>query len=247
MKFEEIIKTISKWVASIVVFFIAGGLYLSAKGFVMGPDGTPVLVKQAQASMFEKEDPAPKKISKDIVLPDNRFLGKKNAPVTIYEYSSFGCFHCAEFHLKTLPQIKQEYIDTGLVKIVFEPFPLDKKSMQAAMISECIADDKYYQFVELMFRKQREWGLSTKAEQIMSQYAVLSGLSADKVKGCLTDDNMAKTIISDQKYAVEKLGIQGTPSFVITKGDDREIIFGAPSLEKLQGILDEKLGRPQKK
>ena len=105
MKFEEIIRTISSWVAGVAVFLIAAGIYLSAKGFVMGPDGVPVLVKNAQAEDNTVE------INKNAALPQGKILGNPKAPVAIYEFSSYGCFHCADFHLQVLPEIKKNYID----------------------------------------------------------------------------------------------------------------------------------------
>ena len=123
MKFEEIIRTISSWVAGVAVFLIAAGMYLSAKGFVMGPDGVPVLVKNAQAQDNTTE------VNKNAALPQGKILGNPKAPVAIYEFSSYGCFHCADFHLQVLPEIKKNYIDKGLVRLVFIPFPLEAKSM----------------------------------------------------------------------------------------------------------------------
>jgi len=161
MNFEQLIKTISASIAAIIVYILAAGFYLGAKGFVMGPDGVPVLVKNARANT--------QKVNSNIVLPEGRILGDVSAPIAIYEFSSFGCYHCAEFHLKTLPKIKTEYIDNGVVKLVFVPFPLEAKSMQATMIAECINNDKYFDFVNLMFKKQREWGLSRKSEEVILQ------------------------------------------------------------------------------
>lgn len=247
MKLEVIIRTASKWIAGVVVFLMASGFYLSSKGFVMGPNGPVLATKTADAAVFGNSGPELKKVRSNLALPEGRHLGKDTAPLTLYEFSSFGCYHCADFHLNTLPKIMKEYVDTGLLKVVFEPFPLDKRSMQAAMISECIPDDKYYQFVELVFKKQREWSLSSKGEQILSQYAALSGINDAKVKACLSDDNIAKNIISDRQYAMDELGIQGTPSFVIAQDGVREVLYGAPSYNKLKGILDVKLGREQKK
>lgn len=238
MKFEKIIKTISATIAAVVVYIMAAGFYLGAKGFVM-IDGVPVLVKKAQANV--------QKINSNIVLPEGRVLGKSSAPITIYEFSSFGCYHCAEFHLKTLPKIKQEYIDNGVVKLVFVPFPLEAKSMQATMIAECINNDKYFDFVNLMFKKQREWGLSRKSEEVIIQYAKLSGLSEEKARTCMKNEDMAREIIAQRQMGMDNYKIQGTPSFLVAYKNDREIHYGAPSFDDVKQMVEERVGHQNKK
>lgn len=241
MKFEDIVRTISSWVAGVAVFLIALGIYLSSKGFVMGPDGVPVLMKTAQAG--EKEV----KINNNAVLPTGHVMGQASAPVAIYEFSSYGCFHCADFHLKTLPEIKKNYIDKGLVRLVFIPFPLEAKSMQAAMIAECIGKDKYFAFVDLLFKKQREWGLSNKSDRVLAQYAALSGLGGEKAEACLHDDTKAREIITRRQQAIENFKIQGTPAFLIVSGKDREMMYGAPSYKEMSQAIDRRLGKNEKK
>ncbi len=230
MNFEQVIKTISASIAAVVVYILAAGFYLGAKGFVMGPEGVPVLVKEAQANT--------QKINPNIVLPEGRILGKSSAPVAIYEFSSFGCYHCAEFHLNTLQKIKKEYIDKGVVKLVFVPFPLEAKSMQATMIAECIDNDKYFDFVDLMFKKQREWGLSRNSENIILQYAKLSGLDEKKALSCMKNDDVAREIMAERQMEMDNFGIRGTPSFLIAYKNDREMHYGALSFEDVKQIID---------
>lgn len=242
MKFEVFIKTISAWVAGIVVFFLASGFYLSMKGFVRDADGNLVLMQQAQAR------PAVDSATiKNLVLPEGKFIGKASAPVTIYEYSSLGCFHCADFHLQILPKLKADYIDKGMLKVMFVPFPLDKKSMFGSMAANCVADDKYYSFIELLFKKQRDWSLSNRYEEVIGQYAALSGLSKENLNKCMKNaEDYGKTILANRQNAIEYLGIQGTPSFLIVKGNDREVLHGIPSYTILKETLDTKLGLNQK-
>lgn len=241
MKFEEIIRTISNWVAGVAVFLIAAGMYLSAKGFVMGPDGVPVLVKNAQAQDNTTE------VNKNAALPQGKILGNPKAPVAIYEFSSYGCFHCADFHLQVLPEIKKNYIDKGLVRLVFIPFPLEAKSMQAALVAECVDNKQYFAFVDLLFKKQREWGLSRKSEDIITQYAALSGLNSQKAEACLHDDAKAREILNRRQQAMENFKIQGTPAFLIVGKNQREMYYGAPSYEDMSAILNRYLGRDEKK
>lgn len=243
MKFEKIVKTISAWAAGLAVFFLASGYYLSAKGFVSDGQGGFVLMRQAQAKPAVDESSI-----KAMALPQRPVLGNADAPVTLYEYSSFGCFHCADFHLKTLPKLKKDYIEKGLLKVMFVDFPLDKKSMRASLVSRCVAPEKYHSFLDLVFRKQRDWSLSSRYETVLSQYAALSGLSNEDLEKCLADnEKSANQIMADRQNAIESLGIQGTPSFLIVNRTDREVLYGVPSYDDLRQLLDAKLGIEQKK
>ena len=99
MKFEDTIKKISGFVAGLLIFFIGAGMYLNLKGFIMSPDGHPVLVKEARAAANPKEaDGLAQKIAANVnvILPKGHPVGSKDAPISIYEYSSFGCYHCSD-------------------------------------------------------------------------------------------------------------------------------------------------------
>lgn len=237
MRFERIIKNLSGLVAAVVIFFMAGGMYLSSKGFEMTDDGSIVLVRPAAA---EAQAPLPE-IPDNYVLPDEHSIGSKDAPVTIYEYSSFGCSHCADFHLHTLPKLKAEFVDKGLVRMVFVPFPIDKNSMDAALLAECVDADKYFAFIEVLFKKQREWGLSRNPVKVLKQYAALSGLAQEKADACLKNDDNAREILLNRQNGLTQLGIQGTPSFVISHQGHSEMIPGVRSYEGFKELIENRL------
>ena len=240
MNFEKTFKSVCSVLAGLIVFMLAAGMYLQFKGFVSDGKGGFVLVKEAQAAREQN--------TQALVLPKGRILGKASAPVTLYEYSSFGCYHCADFHLSVLPKLKETYIDKGLLKVVFVPFPLDKKSMHAAVVSNCLPENKYYDFVDLLFKKQREWSFSSDYEDVIEQYASLNGISRENLKQCLKNEQKNyNEIMNVRGDAIELLGIKGTPSFLIVKEKDREIIHGLPNYKKLTQMLDERLGLVQKK
>ena len=140
--FEKVIKRISAIIAGCVLFVLVSGMYLSFKGFQVDENGNFVLMKQAVA----KENNTTKEIPLNFGFPQEHVLGNKDAKVVLYEYSSFGCTHCADFHLEILPEIIKEYVDSGLIKVSFVPFPLDKNSMDAALLAECVEKDKYFAF-----------------------------------------------------------------------------------------------------
>ena len=84
-------------------------------------------------------------------------LGNPNAPVTVIEYASLSCHHCAEFHAGTLPKLKERYIDTGKVKLVFRDFPLEQNALRAAMIARCAGPERRERFVDVFFKQQDGW------------------------------------------------------------------------------------------
>lgn len=244
MKFEDTIKKISGFIAGLFIFFVAAGMYLGLKGFVMNSNGQLVLVNTAQASTSDADignlvQKIPDNIN--VILPKGHPLGSENAPIAIYEYSSFGCHHCSDFHLKTLPKLKKEFIDTGKLKVVFVDFPLDKKSMHAAMIADCMPANKYHDFISLLFKKQRDWGLSLRSDALLTEYASLNGMSKEEVAKCLKDEKLAQSIVDERQQAIDKLKVQGTPALLIISKDGKEVIHGAPDYDELKVLLEKKL------
>lgn len=243
MNFEDTIKRISAICASFIMFFIAFGIYLSAKGFSIDENNNITLRKTADAAVIKEVETA-NVASSDINLSDPVFLGEKDAPITIYEYSSFGCYHCADFHIYTLPQLKKDFIDTGKVKLIFVDFPLEKKSMQAALLSHCIAKENYFEFLNILFKNQKEWSLSFGSEKVFTKYASLFGLTSKEAIECMKNEALQNEILSNRQLAIEEFKIQGTPAFVIKKGDKKEILHGAPDYktfkETIEKMLEEK-------
>ena len=238
MTFENIIKRVSQVLAAAFMFLMADGFYLSQKGFNWG-DGSLVLGKPAEAAVPAAAGGV---VPSRFEMNAAHVLGSADAPVTIYEFSSLGCSHCADFHLNMLPELKKDYIDSGKVKLVFADFPIDAKSMKGAMLARCMPADKYFDFLSLLFKKQLTWGLSFKTEKLLTSYAELEGLSAEKAKACMEDDDAAKEIMSVRQDAMEKLQIQGTPSFLIRSDLGEEVLPGVPDYEKLKEVLNKYLG-----
>ena len=144
---ENIIRKISGTLSFIVIFIVSAFIYFNYKGFIIDANGNIVLKKQtAQAQERKFVNELPKNIN--IHASTKYAVGEINAPLTMYEYSSLGCPHCARFHLDTVPELKKEYVEKGLLRIVFVNMPLDKKSMQGAMLMNCMTYDNYHSFLE---------------------------------------------------------------------------------------------------
>jgi len=144
-------------------------------------------------------------------------LGPKDAAVTITEYASMTCPHCAAFNEQVFPKIKTEYIDTGKVRYIFREFPLDIKAAAGSMLSRCIAKDdaaKYFAVTDMLFRQQNDWVMKNTTETL-TRIGKQAGLTQQQVEACLKDQALLDKIAADQKYASDVLKVDSTPTFFI--------------------------------
>lgn len=243
MTFEGTIKKISAILAAIVIYTLALSFYLGSKGFTMDENGNIYLVGAAEAknqtAEVENKNKSGLLLNTKVDTSGLPFLGKANAPVTIYEYSSFGCSHCASFHLSTLPKIKKDFIDTGKVKLYFVDFPIDNTSMKGALLSHCIPDDKYFDFLDIIFKNQNQWAFSMRSDKLFANYASLFNVTEQKANACMKDNNTLNTILNKRKQAMDVFKIQGTPSFVLENKHRQEIIFGAASYAEFKKMIEQ--------
>ncbi|MBL6946345.1 MAG: DsbA family protein [Rhodospirillales bacterium] len=161
-------------------------------------------------------------------------LGSADAPLTIYEHSSLTCGHCATFHAETLSKIKKTYIDTGKVRLVFRDFPLGKLALIASMLPHCAGPERYFGFLEVLFRSQRTWAPSNNPLLELSRIARLGGMSEEKVQACLNDQVLFEAIEKRAAADGKNFDIDSTPSFVITG----EKISGNLPFEEFQKVID---------
>jgi protein-disulfide isomerase len=157
-------------------------------------------------------------------------LGPANAPITIVEFASMTCPHCAAFNAAVFPKIKSEYIDTNKIRYVFREFPLDIKAAAGSMLARCIAKDdagKYFAVVDLLFRQQNDWVVKNTTETL-TRIGKQAGLTQQQVEDCLKDQALLDKIAADQKYASEMLKVDSTPTFFI----NGEKIKGETSFEE---------------
>jgi protein-disulfide isomerase len=155
-------------------------------------------------------------VAKPVSLPDMA-LGPANAPVTITEFASMTCPHCAAFNENVFPKIKSEYIDSGKVRYVFREFPLDIKAAAGSMLARCIAKDdagKYFAVIDMLFRQQNDW-VTKNTTETLTRVGKQAGLSQQAVEDCLKDQALLDKISADQKFANEVLKVNSTPTFFI--------------------------------
>jgi protein-disulfide isomerase len=155
-------------------------------------------------------------VAKPVSLPDMA-LGPANAPVTITEFASMTCPHCANFTETVFPKIKSEYIDTGKIRFIFREFPLDIKAAAGSMLARCIAKDdagKYFAVIDMLFKQQNDWVLKNTTETL-TRIGKQAGLSQQQVEDCLKDQALLDKIAADQKFAADVLKVNSTPTFFI--------------------------------
>jgi protein-disulfide isomerase len=149
------------------------------------------------------------------VTPQDYVLGKADAPVTIIEYASLTCPHCAAFERETLPKIKENWIDTGKAKLVFRDFPLDGWALRAAMVARCAPPERYFGFIDALFQSQDVWARAAKPQAALGRLAKLGGISDDKFQSCMKDDKLADTVAAERLAAEKQYGVESTPTFFV--------------------------------
>jgi protein-disulfide isomerase len=161
---------------------------------------------------------------------DDRVLGKADAPITIIEYASLTCPHCAEFDKETLPKIKQDWIDTGKAKLVYRDFPLDGVALRAAMVARCAPPERYFAFIDTLFQSQQSWARND-WEPALVRIAKLGGMSEDQFKKCIGDDALSNSVVQMRTTAANEYGVESTPTFFIN-GTKLLGAVGYPAFEK---------------
>lgn len=172
-------------------------------------------------------------VTKPPSLPDMA-LGKTDAPITIYEYSSMTCPHCADFEENVFPMLQSKYIDTGKVRFVSREFPLDIKAAAASMLARCIANGnapKYFEAIQMLFKDQVP--LLQQTTDTLKAIGAHFGMSSEQVEGCVKDQTLLDKLSADQKFAYEVLKVDATPTFFV----NGERLRGAMSFEELDAKL----------
>ncbi len=166
-----------------------------------------------------------------------RVLGEAEAPVTIVEYSSLTCPHCARFHTATMPQVKDEWLDAGKAKLVFRHFPLDGLALRASAVTECFEGPRFFAFLELLFAEQQSWSRAGDPIEALRVRAGLAGLDSERFQACVEDEALMRQILEYAREGANAHGIQSTPSFLI----DGELVAGAMPYADFKPHLDKAL------
>ena len=155
--------------------------------------------------------------SADLLTPGplgDEVQGAANAPVTLIEYASMTCPHCASFHETTYPEMKKKYIDTGKIRFIFREFPLDTLAMAGSMLARCAGKEKFFPLIETLFAQQKEW-VTQKPMQPLLAIARQAGFTQQSFDECLANQQVQNGIEEGRQRAVQRLNVQSTPTFFI--------------------------------
>ncbi len=176
-------------------------------------------------SIASAEDAPPP--AADSALPEMA-VGKADAPVTIVEYSSLSCPHCAAFHKEIFPELKSQYIDTGKVRYVMREFPLNQAALAGAVIARCLPPERYFAFTGLMFSKQSDWAFKEDALTPLKALAKQAGMSGEEFDKCIDNEALQKKVLAVRDEG-QKKGVNATPSFFV----NGRLLKEAPTLQAL--------------
>jgi protein-disulfide isomerase len=204
---------------AVAVVAIVAGVYLGTRPPAPGLPPTTVAATPDKAALLA-------------VQPKDHVLGDPKAPITLIEYASLTCPHCAAFHTQVLPEIKKKWIDTGKVKLVYRDFPLDQVAAKAAQIAECAGNDRYFGVIDLIFRGQPQWATASDPLAELAKPLRIAGLGEKEIKECLANEAKANEVVADYKGG-EVLGVNATPTLFI----DGKLYQGARSVDELDATF----------
>ncbi|MBM3636021.1 MAG: DsbA family protein [Alphaproteobacteria bacterium] len=179
--------------------------------------------------------------AKELAVPGplgDVWLGKEDAKVTIIEYASMTCPHCANFHEKILPVIKERYIDTGKVRFTLREFPFDPLATAAFMLARCNGNDKYYAMVDLLFAQQKAWSTAQKPAEALLATVRQAGFTQESFEACLKNQSIYDAVNSVRERGDKTFGVESTPTFFI----NGQKSSGSLSVEELDKILSPLVG-----
>ncbi|MCH9050854.1 MAG: DsbA family protein [Proteobacteria bacterium] len=158
---------------------------------------------------------APAAVAAVEIGTDEFIIGDANAPVTIVEYASLTCPHCANFHVNILPELKKSYIDTGKARLVYRDFPLDRLALSGSMMARCAGRERYFGFIDTMYRMQESWRASKDQLKALARIGLLGGMSQEDFDACMKDKAMEDRVMAMRLDGQNEFAIDSTPSFII--------------------------------
>ncbi len=161
-------------------------------------------------------------------------LGADDAPVTVIEYASMTCPHCATFHNETFPGLKAAYIDTGKIRLVYREFPLDRLAFYAAVLARCAGPERFFGFVEVLFRQQDSWARAGDPMAALARLGRVGGVGEAQFGACINDQELGDSILKTRLEGNSEFDVNSTPTFIINGKKHA----GMLSLEQFSGLLE---------
>ena len=193
--------------------------------------GTTLLLQRERGVVVTPAQAADPSVA-DLMQPNplgEMAIGTDSAPITVIEYASMTCPHCAHFSETTFPELKKRYIDTGKVRFIFREFPLDRLAFAGFLLARCVPSDKYFPMIETLFAQQRDWVVQSPL-QPMRAIAKQAGVSQEAFDACLEDRKLIEGIEKVRSQAADKFGVNSTPTFFV----NGKRLPGALSIEEME-------------
>jgi protein-disulfide isomerase len=199
------------------------------------PADTPSAEKPAETAVAPKADGSvdAAKLMAPGPLPDVS-IGKADAPVTIVEYMSMTCPHCAAFHNDAFEAIKEKYVDTGKVRFILREFPLDARAMAAIMVARCAPEGQYFPMVSALFKSQGTWAVAPDGRAALLQMAKLAGFTQESFEACLTNQKLLDDVTKVREQGSKEFGVDSTPTFFV----NGQRYAGGMSVAEMSAIID---------
>lgn len=172
---------------------------------------------------------------------DDFIIGNIDAPITIIEYASLSCSHCADFHNNTLADIKEEYVDTGKIKFVFRDFPFNYPALLGSMVLRCIPNETRYDYMNALYKLQTQWVNKENIKTTKELYKIMQsgGMTKDEFDKCITNTELESEILQVVINAQNEFNIKSTPSFII----NGQMFEGNKSPKEFRQILNKILSK----
>ena len=169
------------------------------------------------------------------------FIGDPDAPITIIEYASMSCSHCANFHNNTLDDLKKEYIDTGKVRFVFRDFPFNYPALAGSMMMRCIPKDVRYDYMNALYMLQNSWVIrdNNKTKEELYKIMQSGGMQKDEFDACLSNVDLENDLLEGVMSAQREFNIRSTPSFIV----NGVLYSGNKNIKEFRQIIDKILSQ----
>lgn len=171
----------------------------------------------------------------DRTYPQDQVMGRADAPITIVEYASTTCGHCANFHKTVLPEIKKNWIDTGKARLIYRDFPTGPAglSLGASMVAHCAGPERYFGVIGLVMEQQDKWMMAKDPLDALKKTVRLAGITGEDVDACLRRSDLLEGLQTRAEAANRDFGVDSTPSFLV----NGKLVVGAQSYEEMNKIL----------
>jgi protein-disulfide isomerase len=244
---HQVIIMLKNLIVFILAIAVSTGVYAAESK--SSAESKPAVAAPKKAAQ-EKAAPAKKTEAKDApvaaeptadqlleILPNDIVIGDIKAPVTIVEYASMSCTHCAAFHNSTFSDLKEKYIDTGKVRFVFRDFPLDEPALRGAMMARCAGKgdpEKFLKFTKVMFSTQSNWAPKKNYLEVLANIGKLGGMKGEEFDACMADKSVEDAVMLSKFNAAKQLEVRSTPTFFINKEEHK----GGRDLKYFSEVID---------